>query len=312
MKLRFFAVLACVLLTIVGWVTFYGLSRAQPIDAAAKGDKPVVEINLIDFDPASGDVHARLHLRLPASMITKNEEPTHDLVFVDATTVDESILKISSKEPFSYYDDFINSRYQVNDPGTQFMYPFDEHVTYLHDFVAEDEGHGRIVRLPVTYDCSNCDFDGFHVAVTDAGTTPDDVRLKVKISRTMPIVLFSVFLGIAMWAMTIVVLLLAIRVIRQKAKAPEVATMGFIGGLLFAFPAIRGAQPRVPPMGVFSDYFAFFWCEFLLMFTLVMVMIAWVRYPHEEDAKGAAEGGEAATADAAGDAASAGDAAATA
>lgn len=75
-------------------------------------------------------------------MITKNESPTRDLVFVDADTVDESILKISSKEPYSYYDDFINSRYQVNDPGSQFMYPFDRHETYLHFFVAYDNSNG--------------------------------------------------------------------------------------------------------------------------------------------------------------------------
>lgn len=282
MRVRVVVLFVGVLLVIVGWTTFYGLSRAQPIDAAATGKKPVIEFNLIDFDPASGDVHGRLHLRLPASMITKELEPARDLVLVDATTVDESVLRLSSKEPFSYYDGFINSRYQVDDPGTQFMYPFDEHVTYLHAFLAENEG-GRLVRVPVAYDCAECEFDGFDVTVTDAGTTPTDVRLKVSIRRTTPIIVFSVCLSIAMWAMTLVVVRLAIRVVRQKKRAPEVATMGFIGGLLFAFPTIRGAQPRVPPMGVFSDYFAFFWCEFILIITLVVVMMAWVRYPHEAD-----------------------------
>jgi hypothetical protein len=282
MKRRLVASLACGLLVIAGLLTLFGLSRAQPIDAAATGKKPVVEINLIDFDPAVGDVHARIHLRLPASMISQDASPTHDLVMVDATNTDESILKLSSHDAFSYYDGFINARYQVNDPGTQFLYPFDEHITYLHFFVADRE-RGGFVRVPVAYDCSNCSFDGFTVTVTDAGTTPTDVRLKVTISRTTPIVVFAVFIGIAMWAMTIVVGLLAARVVRQTKKAPEVTTMGFIGGLLFAFPAIRSAQPRVPPMGVFSDYLAFFWCEFILMFTLVVVMVAWVRYPHEED-----------------------------
>jgi hypothetical protein len=86
-----------------------------------------------------------------------------------------------------------------------------------------------------------------------------------------------------MWAMTILVLVLATRVSRKKKKAPEVATMGFIGGLLFAYPAIRGSQPRVPPMGVLSDYYGFFWNEFILIFALAVVMIAWVRFPEEEE-----------------------------
>jgi hypothetical protein len=288
MNARILALSTCALLAIFGWTASFGLSSSEPADTAAAGNRPVIEINLIDFDPASGDVHARLHLRLPSSMISKEAAPAHDLVFVDATNVDESILKLSSRDPFSYYDGFINSRYQVNDPGSQLMYPFDEHVTYLHAFVAEDEGH-RLVRLPVIYDCSDCEIDGFHVTIADAGTTPTDVRLRLTIRRTTPIIVFSVFLGIAMWAMTLLVIVLALRVIRlAKKKAPEVATMGFIGGLLFAFPAIREAQPRVPPVGVFSDYFAFFWCEFLLMFTLVGVMIAWVRSQQEDVAASSA------------------------
>ena len=36
-------------------------------------------------------------------------------------------------------------------------------------------------------------------------------------------------------------------------------------------------------MGVISDYLGFFWCEVLLMFTLVAVMIAWLRFPDPED-----------------------------
>lgn len=227
-------------------------------------------------------------------MISKQGAPTHSLVLVDATTVDESILKLSSKEPFSYYDGFINARYQVSDPGSQLMYPFDKHIAYLHAFLAEDDG-GQLVRVPIAYDCSDCNIDGFHVEVSDAGTTPADVRLKVTIVRSTPIIVFSVFLGIAMWAMTVMVVLLAIRVIRKaKKEPPEVATMAFIGGLLFAYPAIRSAQPRVPPVGVLSDYFAFFWCEFLLMFTLVGVMMAWVRTQgDEQEAPATAEQAEA-------------------
>jgi hypothetical protein len=272
-------------------VAFCHTGIAEPIDAPAAGATPVVEVDLIDFDPAIGDVHGRLHLRLPKSMITKNESPTRDLAFVDADTVDESILKISSKEPYSYYDDFINSRYQVNDPGSQFMYPFDRHETYLHFFVAYDNSNGTsndvkdFTKIPIALDCSACSFDGFDVDVSDAGTTATDVRLKVKVRRTNPTVIFSVFLAIAMWAITIVVLVLAIRVAHKKEEAPEIGTMGFIAGLLFAFPAIRSAQPRVPPMGVIVDYFGFFCDELILIVALIVVMVAWLRFGDKKKAE---------------------------
>jgi Domain of unknown function (DUF4436) len=250
-------------------VAFCHTGIAEPIDAPAAGATPVVEVDLIDFDPAIGDIHGRLHLRLPKSMISKTESPTRD------------------KEPYSYYDDFINSRYQVNDPGSQFMYPFDRHQTYLHFFVAYDKSNGgaanavNLQKIPIALDCSACTFDGFDVDVSDAGSTATDIQLKVKVRRTNPTLIFSVFLAIAMWAITIVVLVLALRVAHKKEEAPEIGTMGFIAGLLFAFPAIRSAQPRVPPIGVIVDYFGFFCDEIILIIALIVVMAAWLRFGNE-------------------------------
>ena len=251
----------------------------EPANGQTAGPIPVVEVNLIDFDPSAGDVYARLHLQLPAAMLEANDSPLHDVRLVDSQTVDSPILKISANVPFSYYDDFIAARYQVNDQGTQFMYPFDAHNTSLGFFVSQDMGHGKFERLPIKYDCSQCTVDGFDVSIHDDGTTPTDVRLRVNITRTKPIIIFSLAIALAMWAMTIVVVLMAYRVIRLNKEVPDVATMGFIGGLLFAFPAIRSTQPRVPPMGVLSDYYGFFWCEFILIVALVVVTIAWIRFP---------------------------------
>lgn len=288
MKFRVVALLACALFVLAG----LGSSGARADSTRGRvvaGNTAVVAIDLIDFDPAVGDVHARLHLILPASMLTKDATPVHDLTFVDEATVDESILKLSSTTPFSYYDGFASARYQVNDPGSEFSYPFDRHETAMDFFLAQQTTRGgkqTFKRLPLTYDCSGCSFDGFKVTITDAGTTPTEVRLRVQIRRSTPIIVFSVFLAVAMWAMTILVLVLGIRVSRKKKHAPEVGTMGFIGGLLFAYPAIRGAQPRVPPMGVLSDYYGFFWNELILIVALAIVMIAWVKFPEppeEED-----------------------------
>jgi hypothetical protein len=101
MRAGFFALSGWALVAMVALGTSYVLGSPLPVDAAAAGDKPIIEINVIDFDPTTGDVHARLHLRLPPSLVSKQGAPTHSLVFVDTTTVDESIVKLSSKEPFS-------------------------------------------------------------------------------------------------------------------------------------------------------------------------------------------------------------------
>jgi len=49
--------------------------------------------------------------------------------------------------------------------------------------------------------------------------------------------------------------------IYRSNSPPEIGEMGFCAALLFAFPAIRSAEPFVSPMGVLSDYLGFFWGE---------------------------------------------------
>jgi hypothetical protein len=58
--------------------------------------------------------------------------------------------------------------------------------------------------------------------------------------------------------------------------------MAFYAALLFAFPAIRNAQPFTPPMGVLSDYLGFFWAESLVAISLIIKLNIWLsRKKHD-------------------------------
>jgi len=46
--------------------------------------------------------------------------------------------------------------------------------------------------------------------------------------------------------------------------------------LLFGLPALRNAQPAVPPLGVLGDYVSFVWAELLVAVSAVIFIWTWL------------------------------------
>jgi hypothetical protein len=52
--------------------------------------------------------------------------------------------------------------------------------------------------------------------------------------------------------------------------------------LIFGLPALRNAQPNVPPLGAFSDYLSFLWAEFIVASSTVIVIWRWILSAREK------------------------------
>jgi uncharacterized protein DUF4436 len=52
--------------------------------------------------------------------------------------------------------------------------------------------------------------------------------------------------------------------------------------LIFGLPALRNAQPNVPPLGAFSDYLSFLWAEFIVAGSTVIVVWRWILSSRRE------------------------------
>ena len=53
---------------------------------------------------------------------------------------------------------------------------------------------------------------------------------------------------------------------------------------IFGLPALRNAQPGVPPLGAISDYISFIWAENIAAFSAIIIMWTWlVRSRHKEN-----------------------------
>jgi len=244
--------------------------------AFTDGTNPELSINLISFESSQGDIMARLHLKLPKSELNSRFSPKHDYALVDELTINESVLRMSSSNPYSAFNNSLATEYQVHDAGSQFFYPFDDHVADIRIFVDRTDG-GIEQRVPVKLDTTLCSFEGYKINLTPASDHATDyVHLQVELQRTLPIRLFTIFISVLMLTVAIGFMNMVRKLVKSKAP-PDINELAFGAALLFAFPAIRSIQPFVPPMGVLSDFVGFFWAETIVAGSLIAYLNCWIK-----------------------------------
>lgn len=94
------------------------------------------------------------------------------------------------------------------------------------------------------------------------------------IARATTSFAFSMFIMCIQWLLTISVVCMTFLVVSNRRKV-ELGMFGFLGSLLFAFPALRNSQPGTPPIGTFGDFLSFFWVEVIIAVCLLTVVLTW-------------------------------------
>ena len=249
-------------------------------DAAGSNEtsgKPIVSLNLVSFDPVIGDVTGRVSVTWPRRFLGRQFELNRDRRLVEGYSIDDSVLKIKGNEPFATFNSSLKTLSEVMGTGSQYLYPFDIHHIRMKVglFQIPPDG-GELQPVPFDVDCIKCAFEGFSVSANGQFDAAGYYNVEFTLQRTTPTRVFALSLNAVMVLVAIIVLIMALRILRSS-DVPEVTSLGFIGGLLFAIPAVRGLQPRVPAMGLLIDYMGFFWAEGLLVVSLLIVMICWLR-----------------------------------
>lgn len=255
--------------------------------AFTKGSNPVLGVNLISFDPSNGELKARLSLKLPKrDTDPETYSPLRTYQLVDELTIYPSLLEMKSSVPFSALDNYMDSTYQMNDAGKQFLYPFDHHQTRLKVFVRRemtgDSPIPKFVKVPFTVDSTLAGFTGYDINLMPReSNSPTNLDVEIDIQRTVPTKVFCVFLAVMMLVVAIGYSWMAFKVYHSRIH-PDINEMVFGGALLFSFPAIRNIQPFAPPMGVLTDYYGFFLAESIVALTLIIELYFWItRKKHQ-------------------------------
>jgi hypothetical protein len=157
--------------------------------------------------------------------------------------------------------------------GEPMDYPFDKHSAEL-SFAFQPAGGGD-EAIPVTVEMRGS-VAGLRIDTEYAKeNAPDHPVIDISVERASTARFFSIFIMIAMWALTIGVICLVFRVLAGHRKI-EISMFSFLGALLFAFPALRNSQPGTPPIGTLSDFLAFFWAEVIIALSLLAVVLRWL------------------------------------
>src|ERR1700704_1813211 len=120
---------------------------------------------------------------------------------------------------------------------------------------------------------------GFKIDAAKAKeSTRDYVGIDMTISRASTTKFFSFFVMAMMWGLTLGVLFLTLSVVLRGRKV-ELAMFSFTAALLFAFAAVRNAQPGTPPIGTYSDFISFFWAEVIIALCLIILVFTWLLRP---------------------------------
>lgn len=258
-------------------------SYATIIPTTLSNNKTTLVVDMIGYNPTKGELTSRITARLPPSLIESNAMVADDYYLIEKYTVGNSLLKIRKNTPFEAYNNTITLTHMVTHAGVQWLYPFDEHNAKLKVIFAKATTTSELgmQALPTTIDCQECFFDGFDLNIQTMQNPDNSQEFFIHITRSLPRKAFIIFINLMMLSVAIFILIMAIRLVRHP-KRPDIGNLGFIGGLLFALPAVRNLQPNVPPVGILIDYLGFFEAEILIASSLILVIIAWLLKPNQD------------------------------
>ena len=110
-------------------------------------------------------------------------------------------------------------------------------------------------------------------------------HVELIVSRANSVIAISFLSMLLMMALAIGVLLMSVRV-TAKDRELDLLPLSLSITLIFGLPALRNAQPGVPPLGAISDYISFIWAENIVAVSAIVIMGTWLMRSHRSLGKG--------------------------
>ncbi|MFI9111790.1 DUF4436 domain-containing protein [Streptomyces venezuelae] len=148
-------------------------------------------------------------------------------------------------------------------------YPFDAYETEM-EFGAVQGGRSVPVRMTLS------NRDALFSLAVDTAEVNGAAVFSAEVARSRSVLVFAVFMMLAMWALTVAVLMGGRHLVRRRMGLTWPA-LGWMAATLFALAAFRNTAPGAPPIGSLLDYLAFFWAETLIAFCVTVVVVRAVR-----------------------------------
>jgi Domain of unknown function (DUF4436) len=244
----------------------------EPDTQKAGENRIDVSGRIVTADPIKGDVMVRLEFKPHGAFLSPDGATlARDLELYVASTTGKNMHEFKKWKRMNPVEAVVEI-YE----GEPMDYPFDEHSAELAFFFQPAGATGTTDSVPMAVELRgsvaglriDAEYDTEH-------NKPDAAVIDISLERAATARFFSIFIMMAMWALTIGVIFLVFRVQSGQRKI-EISMFSFLGALLFAFPALRNSQPGTPPIGTLSDFLAFFWAEVIIALSLLSVVLRWI------------------------------------
>ena len=266
------------------------------------GNQVDVSFQVLSFDPAHSELTALVSFRLVGDLAKDPVTPSEDLKFFVNGIRGPQVIEFPRGQRINP----VIAVFAVD--GNTNYYPFDRYTSLIRiivmkttiagrahtpevhatpsaaltdepagDFVAAapQEGDPLPISSSIIASVPGVKFEGERVEERANGIEGFDMTLR----RASNIIGVSVLIMTLMMSLALSVFLMCLSALTKGEKL-ELVPLTLCVSLLFGLPALRNAQPAVPPLGVLGDYVSFLWAEVIVAFSAVMMIWIWMIRRH--------------------------------
>ncbi|MEV8428189.1 DUF4436 family protein [Streptomyces chartreusis] len=260
------AILIVVAVAVGSWLQFSERQTADTVHTvgSSAADRVDVEAAVQNVDAAGRELLLRVWVTPRGSLGEKSgAAPVADL------SLQTSGATLGDLE-FAAHERLATRDVQVALTGGSISdYPFD---TYETDIAFRARMGGE--QVPVRMLFSNND-TLFSVSAEPVPARQEAV-VALGLARSGSLLVFAVFMMVAMWALAASVLIGA-WYLTTGSEGLVWPGLAWMAATLFALAAFRNTAPGTPPIGCVLDWFAFLWAESVIALCLVTVVITGVN-----------------------------------
>ena len=156
--------------------------------------------------------------------------------------------------------------------GTATDYPFDRYTSDIELHVTDADGN----ELPTAITVLNTD-SFFRVSMAQASAPSGGTLINLNIQRSMPTLVFAVFIMVLMLGLAGAAAVAAHYVLYWK-RGLVWGACSMLAGILFALIPLRNAVPGNPPIGSIIDFGSFFIAEAVISLALISSVLVGFRH----------------------------------
>jgi hypothetical protein len=246
------------------------------------GDYIDLNFHVTGIDPVKGDMIVRVNADPEGSYSEDSLTLSRDIKIYTNSNIGKSEFLFARGGRINPFEISVD----LHD-GYLMEYPFDKHLADFSIYITAEKkdsaGNVKTIEVPIKKDVYfYSSIQGYKITSVKEVEFGDGYSdMQFKIERTNSVMMFSVFVMVLMWCMTISIILVVGSIVIRK-RVVEYSMFAFLSAMIFALPALRDVQPFVPTIGCYSDYIAFFWSEATVGTGLVILIVTWLKRPAQK------------------------------